>query len=89
MLLTILRVGAERLDMHDVADSSSDNDHLPTICLAHTYNATQAPVSIICIAFKEREQQSITLVIYLSSPVCNYCSFNFNIIGAKKKNQSH
>lgn len=49
---TNLRVGVERLDMHDVADSSSDNDHLPTVSLAHTYNATQAPVSEICIAFK-------------------------------------
>lgn len=52
---TNLGVGVERLDMHDVADSSSDNDHLPTIGLAHTYNATQAPVSEICIAFKNGE----------------------------------
>lgn len=44
--------------MHDVADSSSDNDHLPTIGLAHTYNATQAPVSEICIAFKGQEQNT-------------------------------
>lgn len=50
-LLTDLRVRVERLDMHDVADSSSDNDHLPTISLAHTHNATQSPVSEICIAF--------------------------------------
>ena len=48
--------------MHDVADSSSDNDHLPTISLAHTYNATQAPVSKIRIAFKGQEQQTITSV---------------------------
>lgn len=52
---TNLRVGVERFDMHDVADSSSDNDHLPSISLAHTYNATQAPVSEICIAFKDGE----------------------------------
>lgn len=46
-LLTDLRVGVERLDMHDVADSSPNNYHLPTISLAHTDNATQAPVSEI------------------------------------------
>ena len=59
-LLTNLRAGTERLDMHDVTDSSSDNDHLPAVSLAYPYNATQAPVSIICIAFREQEQQSIT-----------------------------
>lgn len=50
--------------MHDVADSSSDYDHLPTISLAHTYNATQAPVSVISIAFKEQEE---LLVIFHQS----------------------
>lgn len=52
---TNLGVGVERLDMHDVADSSSDNDHLPTISLAHAHNPTQAPVSEIGIAFKNGE----------------------------------
>lgn len=62
-LLTNLRVGVKRLDMHNVADSSSDYNHLPTIGLAHTYNASQTPVSEICIAFMGQEQQSTTLVI--------------------------
>lgn len=48
--------------MHDVADSSSDNDHFPAVRLAHTHNATQAPVGEICIAFEEQEQQSKTSV---------------------------
>lgn len=61
-LLTDLRVGVKRLDMHDVTDSSSNNNHLPTISLAHTNNATQAPVSEICIAFMWKEQQSIKYV---------------------------
>lgn len=49
--------------MHNVADSSSDNDHLATISLAHTYNTTQTPVREIGIAFMGREQQSTTSVI--------------------------
>lgn len=48
--------------MHDVADSPSDNEHLPTVSLAHTHNATQAPVSEICITFMGQEQQSTASV---------------------------
>lgn len=55
--LTGLGLGAERLDVHDVADSTSDDDHLATVSLAHAHNATQAPVSVVSIAFKEEEQQ--------------------------------
>lgn len=55
--------------MHNVADSSSDNDHLPTISLAHTYNTAKTPVSEICIAFMRHKQQSTTSVIlsYITS----------------------
>ena len=58
-LLTNLRVGVERFDMYNVADSTSDNDHLPTISLAHTYNGTQTPVGEICITLLGREQQKV------------------------------
>lgn len=64
--------------MHDVADSSSDNDHLPTIGLTHTYNATQAPVSEICVAFKGQKQQSITSLHLSSNPGNSDCSFDMN-----------
>lgn len=72
--------------MHDVADSSSDNDHLPTISLAHSYNATQAPVCIICITLKEREKHSKTSVYYLSLPhgIC----FSFDISINKTRQQT-
>lgn len=52
-----MRGGAERLDMHDVADSSSDNDHFPTVSLAHTYNASQTPVCVIGIAYRKGKSQ--------------------------------
>lgn len=54
--LTGLGLGAERLDVHDVADSPSDDNHLPTVGLAHTNNATQAPVSVVGIAYREEQQ---------------------------------
>lgn len=38
--------------MHDVADSPSNNYHLPAIRFAHTYDATQSPVSKVCVVFK-------------------------------------
>lgn len=89
-LLTNLRVGIERLDMHDVADSSSDNDHFPTIGLAHTYDATQAPVSEICIAFEgDRSNRARPQLVYLSSPPGNSnCSFDMTLVKARMVNHS-
>lgn len=55
--LTGLGLGAERLDVHNVADSPSDDDHLPPVSLAHTHDATHAPVSVVSVACKEEEQQ--------------------------------
>lgn len=52
-----MRGGAERLDMHDVADSPSDNDHFPPVSLAHTYNASQTPVCVIGIAYSKGKSQ--------------------------------
>lgn len=59
--LTSLGLGAERLDVHDVADSPSDGDHLPAVSFTHTHDPTQAPVSVVSVAFKEEEQQLFIL----------------------------
>lgn len=59
--------------MHDAANASSDNDHLPTVGLAHTYNASHAPVSEICIAFKGQDKWSTATVT---------SSFTNNVPGA-------
>ena len=48
--LTCLGVGVESLDMHDVADPSPDDHHLLAVALADTDDATQAPVSEVCVA---------------------------------------
>lgn len=60
--LTNLRVGVERLDMHDVTDSSSDDDHLPTITFAHTHNPTQTPVSEICVSFRREQEHNLAFM---------------------------
>lgn len=49
--------------MHDMADSSSNDNHLPTIGLAYAHNATQSPVSEICVAYMKEVQQSLPLSI--------------------------
>lgn len=64
-LLTSLRGGAERLDMHDVADSSSDNNHFPTIRLAHTYDASQTPVCVIRIACRNGKKEEKNLHYFM------------------------
>lgn len=56
--------------MHDAANASSDNDHLPTVSLAHTYNASHAPVSEICIAFKGQEKWSTATVTSSFTNIC-------------------
>lgn len=50
-VLTGLGVGVERFDVHDVADSPPDDDHLSPVSLAHPHDPTQAPVSEICITW--------------------------------------
>lgn len=66
--LTGLGLGAERLDVHDVADSPSDDDHLAAVSLAHTHDATQAPVGVVGVPFREKQhlltlhRQSLLLV---------------------------
>lgn len=74
-LLTNLRVGVERLDMHDVADSSSDNDQLPAVGFANACNSTQAPVSEICVAFRSSRAQPHLLRLSTNSSNSN-CSFD-------------
>lgn len=71
-LLTSLRGGAERLDVHDVADSSSDNNHFPTIRLAHTHDASQTPVCVIRIAC--RKKISITLSMMMEHIILSFKS---------------
>lgn len=53
-VLTGLGVGVERFDVHDVADSPPDDDHLSPVSLAHAHDPTQAPVSEICITWMGR-----------------------------------
>lgn len=52
-VLTGLGIGIKRLDVHDVADSPPDDDHLSTIGFPNTYNGTQPPISVICIIWTE------------------------------------
>lgn len=67
--------------MHDVADSSSNSDHLTTVSLAHTNNATQAPVSKICISFIDRSNRAQHVFLYLpSSPANSNCFYDMIII---------
>ena len=47
--------------MHDVADASSDDHHLAAVGLAHPYDAAQAPVGEIRVAFgSNRAKPSIS-----------------------------
>lgn len=53
-VLTSLQVSIERFDMHDVADSSSDNHPLSTIRFSNTDYSSKTPIREVCITFSKK-----------------------------------
>lgn len=56
--LTSLQVSIERFDMHNVADSSSDNCHLSTVCFTNPDNSSETPVREVCITYNRCKHET-------------------------------
>lgn len=52
--LTNLRVSVERFDVHDVADPSTNDHHLPSVCFTDPHDSTQPPVGEVHVTWTSK-----------------------------------